>query len=89
MQRFVCGSTRCQEVPGFVPPDTILDLPELRFALGFGHIRLATEGEFRRLFPDKRSESEAYDRVSALHESCNRKTRGRISAGTNTMLLCR
>ena len=35
-----------------VPADTFLDLPEIRFVLGLGHIRLATEDELGRLFPD-------------------------------------
>jgi len=35
-----------------VPADSFLDLPEIRFVLGLGHIRLATEDELGRLFPD-------------------------------------
>jgi len=35
-----------------LPADTLLDLLELRFVLGLGHIRLATEDELQRLFPD-------------------------------------
>jgi Ala-tRNA(Pro) deacylase len=35
-----------------VPADANVDLPELSFVLGLSYIRLATEDELRRLFPD-------------------------------------